>query len=269
MNQSILRLTVILVLWCSLLTQGQTQSISDSVQRSLTFEEANRMFEEGNYESAARNYESLISVGPITADLLFNSANALWKTGNRGQALWRWRQARALSPTDEDILLNLNLARSELGRPPVEGDLLSLLENYASSLSPHNWAVLSLVLSYGLVGALIWNRIKSSNNQSGYGSVFVIGVLLIFMMIGASHLAWRSRGHIHDVVTIEEDAALRFGPLPESKISKRVPAGSEGRALDRKNDWIQVEFEGGAKGWTRVQNLGFVFPDSPLSNSGQ
>lgn len=246
---------------------GQNQSPGAGfVQRSLTFDEANRKFEEGDYPGAAQAYEALIDQGPLTSALLFNASNAHWKSGEKGKALWRLRQAKASDPTDPDIIQNLKTIRAELGRPEIEGDLLDSLERAVNRLSPAGWASLGLLSSWIAAGLIILKQLKSNQLVSWFGPVTLTGLMMTALCVSAAHLAWASRGQLNDVVTLKDDVALRFGPLAESKVSTRMSAGSEGVAVDQKDEWVQVEFEGGAKGWTRKGNLGFVFPDVSLSN---
>lgn len=252
--------------------QSSTPSLSDaesgskSVQRSITFEQANRMFEEGDYLGAVSAYETLIEQGPLTSALLFNASNAYWKSDQKGKAVWRLRQAKAIDPTDPDIIQNLKTVRSELGRPQIEGDLLDSLEGVTNRLSPAGWALLGLLSSWIATGLLIFKQLKSNRIVALFGPLTISGLILTALCVSAAHLAWNSRGQLNDVVTLKDDVPLRFGPLAESKVSIRMPAGSEGVAIDQKDEWIQVEFEGGSKGWTRKGNLGFVFPEVSLSN---
>jgi hypothetical protein len=43
----------------------------------------------------------------------------------------------------------------------------------------------------------------------------------------------------------------------------------EAVVMDKKGEWALVETESGVSGWTDLGNLGFVFPDSTLSNESQ
>lgn len=224
------------------------------------------MFEEGDYSRAANAYEKLIEQGPLTSALLFNASNAYWRSGEKGKALWRLRQAKASAPTDLDIIQNLKTMRFELGRPQIEGDLLDSLQGAANRLSPAAWASLGLLGSWVAAVFIILKQLRSSHLGSWIGTVTWTGLIFSAFCISAAHLAWGSRGQLTDVVTLKDDIALRFGPLAESKVSTRMPSGSEGVAVDQKDDWVQVQFEGGAKGWTLKGNLGFVFPEVSLSN---
>ena len=243
---------------------------ADSVnQPTLDFESANKLYEQGEYAQAAEAYESLIKEGPITEALLFNCGVAYWKNGQTGLALWRLRQAKALNPSDNDISSNLRIIRTELGRSPIDGDLTLALEKLANWLAPGSWALLSLALCWLIAGWLGW--IYGIRRSSFRGS-FSISITLLFLFLialGASRLGWSSRGTPADVVFLINDSPLRFGPLNESKVASRIREGMEAVVIDKKGDWALVETESGVSGWTSLGNLGFVFPDSSLSNESQ
>ena len=243
---------------------------ADSVnQPTLDFESANKLYEQGEYAQAAEAYESLIKEGPITEALLFNCGVAYWKNGQTGLALWRLRQAKALNPSDNDISSNLRIIRTELGRSPIDGDLTLALEKLANWLAPGSWALLSLALCWLIAGWLGW--IYGIRRSSFRGS-FSISITLLFLFLialGASRLGWSSRGTPADVVFLINDSPLRFGPLNESIVASRIQEGMEAVVIDKKGDWALVETESGVSGWTSLGNLGFVFPDSSLSNESQ
>lgn len=238
-------------------------------QPTLDFESANKLYEQGEYAQAAEAYESLIKEGPITEALLFNCGCAYWKNEQPGLALWRLRQAKALNPVDSDISKNLRIIRTELGRSPIDGDLMLGLEKPANWLTPGSWAVMSLTFCWLLAGWLGWIYCirKSSFRGSFAISIALLGLFLI--ALGASRLGWASRGSRADVVFLVNDSPLRFGPLTESKVASRVREGMEAVVMDKKGDWALVETEAGVSGWTSLGNLGFVFPDSSLSNESQ
>ena len=239
------------------------------IQSALDFESANKLYEQGEYAKAADAYESLIKKGPITSALLFNCGGAYWKNAQPGLALWRLRQAKALDPTDSDISKNLRIIRTELGRRPIEGDLIQGLEIPANWLTPVSWAILSLILCWLLAGLQCW--IYCIRKSSFRGSLLISITLfcLLLIAIGASRMGWVSRGTRADVVFLSDDTPLRFGPLNESKVSSRVQEGMEAVVIDKKGDWARVQTDSGASGWASLENLGFVFPDSSLSNETQ
>ncbi len=244
---------------------------ADSVnQPTLDFESANKLYEQGEYAQAVEAYESLIKEGSIiTEALFFNCGCAYWKNGQPGFAVWRLRQAKALNPADSDISKNLRIIRTELGRSPIDGDLMLGLEKPANWLTPGSWAVLSLALCWLLAGWLGWVYGIRKSSFRGSFAISITLFCLFLIALGASRLGWSSRGTPADVVFLINDTPLRFGPLIESKVSSRVREGMEAVVMDKKGDWALVQTENGVSGWTDLGNLGFVFPDSSLSNESQ
>ena len=51
------------------------------------------------------------------------------------------------------------------------------------------------------------------------------------------------------------DAVVRNGPLEESPSAFTVHDGAELAVLDHKNEWLQVEVDGGRTGWIRKDQV--------------
>ena len=75
-----------------------------------TFQRANKLYIEKNYDIAIAVYENIIRSGNYTAELYFNLGNACYKTGNYAGAILNYERAKKLNPSDEDIDFNLRLA---------------------------------------------------------------------------------------------------------------------------------------------------------------
>ena len=97
------------------------------------FVAANKFYEEKDYASAIRLYESIINQGNESAEVYFNLGNAYFKSGDLGYAVLYYTKARRLSPADEDIRHNLEFAR-RFSRVQMEGVQLNPINTFFDSL---------------------------------------------------------------------------------------------------------------------------------------
>ena len=81
---------------------------------SASFDQANRLYEQGKYTDAIVAYRGLLGK-QSSAALYFNLGNAFFKSGNTGEAIINYRLAQRLAPRDPDILANLRFARESVG----------------------------------------------------------------------------------------------------------------------------------------------------------
>src|SRR5689334_19162351 len=92
-------LAVVLPMW------GQTTAPS--------FEEANKLYEQGKYAEAAAAYENLAPAHNGSPALYYNLGNAWFKAGQNGRAIAAYRKAEMLSPRDPNLRFNLNFVRKK------------------------------------------------------------------------------------------------------------------------------------------------------------
>src|SRR6185369_14959299 len=79
-----------------------------------SFDQSNRLYEEGKYNEAIAGYESLLKSGKASTAILFNLGNAYFKSGQLGRAIYNFRRAEAVAPRDPDIQANLRFARDRI-----------------------------------------------------------------------------------------------------------------------------------------------------------
>ena len=69
---------------------------------SASFDQANRLYEQGKYADAIVAYRGLLGQKQSSAALYFNLGNAFFKSGNTGEAIINYRLAQRLAPRDPD-----------------------------------------------------------------------------------------------------------------------------------------------------------------------
>jgi tetratricopeptide (TPR) repeat protein len=216
-----------------------------SAQPAAEFEMANKLFEQGKFAEAATGYERLLTNGSSAA-LHFNLGNARFKSGQPGKAIFHFHQALALAPRDPDARGNLQFARRSLG--------VSAEESFARHLlrmrSPGEWAW----LAGGGLGA--WFLLLAVGEawparRAGFGWLTrTVGVIAVGGVLLLAVAQWERRTAAGAVVVVTE-AAVRPGPLAESKVAFTLRDGAEVSVLDGKDEWLQVRDAGQRVGWLK------------------
>ena len=220
-----------------------------AAQPAAEFEAANKLFEQGKFADAATAYERLLTNGPSAA-LHFNLGNARFKSGQPGKAIFHYHQALRLAPRDPDVRGNLQFARRSLGVTMEEPLGRHLLRMH----TPDEWAWLAgagvgmwfLLLALG--EALPAKRAVFAWLTKSFCVLGIVSTALL----AAAHWDRSTAGLAVVVVT---EAAVRPGPLAESKAAFTLRDGTEVVVLDSKDDWLQVRDSGQRAGWVKRDAL--------------
>lgn len=241
-----IRGVMVLILWLLVLSLPQRAA----AEPAADFEAANKLFEQGKFAEAAKVYETLLTNGPAPAALHFNLGTARFKSGQPGRAIFHYHQALRLTPRDPDIRGNLQFVRRSLGAS-VEA---SLGQQFLRALNLDEWAWLAggglgiWFLLLGLGEALPGRRAGFAwlTKTSGFTAC------LLAALLAAAHTERHQAG---EAVVAVAEAAVRPGPLAESKAAFSLRDGTEVLVLDTKGDWLQVRAGSQRVGWLKRETL--------------
>jgi tetratricopeptide (TPR) repeat protein len=220
---------------------------------SALFAQGNAISQKGAFQSAERNYRSLIEAGVDDAAVYYNLGNSCFKQKRLGEAIYYWEKARRKSPGDSDIRENLELAnlllvdRIEAPQDPLPLRFLNRTVHLLS-ISQESWFALAFFMMANFLFALY---ILAKSARLALASL--IGSLLagLLGLILACSLSWKiyEGSYRREAVIVEEKIELRSGPGMENitvftvheGVIVRVRAGVEG--------WYQVSLPNGWSGW--------------------
>lgn len=221
-----------------------------------TFDEANRLYEQGKYTEAASIYESILKSGRRSASIYFNLGNAYFKDGQLGRALFQYRMAESLAPRDADIQANLRFARERV--PDTISIESPSLERVIRYFTINELAAAAAVLFWiwAVIFCLSCLRPKTAQRLRGIG-LFVgtaLAIAIIFLILNL----WISRSQVAIVISAAP-SPVNLGPLAESQPSFAAPDGSELEVLNRRAEWLQVRDRLNRSGWVHHTNIS-LFP---------
>jgi hypothetical protein len=240
---------------CLWLLMGCASGVAVGNDLETGFEEANRRYEQGEYESAAKMYYRLLADAPGTASLHFNLGNAWFKAGQVGHAIWHYRAARDLSPRDVDVRANLAIARREGGGSDSVGE--NRARRWISSLTLDEWGVVSLLCFWGGMGAMAMVQLRPRYRRL---LTFWARILILLWLGSAVALAcvWQGLWGQRIGIAIGE-VPVRYGPFEESQVQFTAKDGTEWRVLEARDRWIQVDNER-VVGWVD-RSLVRIYPE--------
>ena len=223
------------------------QSISD------TFLQANKLYEEGKYNQAARMYELLPRAGHVSPAIYFNAGDAWFKAGQVGRAIYDYRRAEQLAPRDPDIRANLEIARARAGTSSaaLPG---SRWTRWVRRVTLNEWtcgASTALALFFFVLAA---RQISPAFGKSSGGAVVALAAACIWLLICLGLSIDQQLLEKSSIVVVPE-AVARRGPLEESQSAFTAHDGTEMRVLARDGDWLQVSDAARHVGWLREMDV--------------
>jgi tetratricopeptide (TPR) repeat protein len=214
-----------------------------------------KFYEDKDYKSAIRMYESALSMGAESAALYYNLGGAYFKDGDLGQAVLNYHRARRLDPTDSDIRQNLEFA-SQFSRVRMEGVELnpinaffnSIVEN--RSLDSLGWISSALFIAFMLT--LIF-RLGFSLNLAILRTLTVATLTLTIITAGLTTFKYRTDYLSRRAVIISEDAPVNSGPSDNSELELQGASGLVVDIVEESSEWYNVLFENKRRGWIRKE----------------
>jgi tetratricopeptide (TPR) repeat protein len=235
-----------------LLTAAPSRAASPSAE----FDQANALYEKGQYASAAAAYETMARTGPVSAALYFNLGNAWFKAGQVGRAIAAYRRAEELAPRDADVRANLQFARGQagVGAPAIPGNVWT---RWAGRLTVNEWTTLASLFVALFFLVLTARQIWPAWRKSSAGLTAALAVACVWWT-ACLGLALYARFGAQSSVVIVPEAVVRNGPLDVSPSAFVAHDGAELLVLDRKDDWLEVTDAAHHKGWVPQNEVALV-----------
>lgn len=219
----------------------------DSVE---VMSQANIAYQRGEYDTAARLYQSLVDSGVQNSVVYFNLGSAYYETGDMGRALLNYRRAQALNPRDGDVNRSLGRVRSE--RTDIQGDETGLLEGLAaltgSTLTLTELGWLALLLWFGWFALLIGWTFKTDWRE-GLRVPLLVGMVVLAAAVSlfASRI-WVETYRPAGVVVLEQ-LDVMSGPGDRYLRLFSLHAAAEIRIVERRGGWLRFALPDGRQGW--------------------
>jgi tetratricopeptide (TPR) repeat protein len=215
------------------------------------FEQANKLYEQGNYTAAAAAYEALLATGHVSAALYFNLGNAWFKAGELGRAIAHYRLAERLTPRDPDVQANLTFARQSVaGRPYTPGRW----ERWLRRVTLNEATIVLSILLWSWLGLLTGGYLWPQRLRAWRTATLVCGLAAGLAALWLGLILHVRTGATIAIVTAPS-AVVHYGPLEESQSAFTARDGMELEVRDQKDDWLQVTDQQARVGWIEARNV--------------
>lgn len=243
------KLVFLLLLVCStVLAQGDS-----------SFEQANRAYDEGNYQEAVEHYTTILENGETSVAVHYNLGNAYYRLKDVANSIYHYEKALQLDPTDQDVRNNLQFAKN-MRIDEIQEATPTRFEEWRNALldifGTSGWAVLSIIsmFAFGLLFLLYY-----FNQRSFRKRIFFIGSLLFLVIaIGATGIGFFKKSLQENTaysIVFAEQIDIKSEPNDRSSEVFTLHAGTKVEVLENHQGWSRIAIGSGAQGWVQQEHL--------------
>ena len=247
MTKTVLRLSAIILAAGTLLAAGAMGTQADE------FAMANKFYQDKDYESAVRLYQSILNQNVESANLYFNLGNAYFKHGDLGRAVLYYMKARRLAPGDPDIVHNLEFAR-QFSSVQMEGVELNPIHAFFEGVAgPYRLSALAWLSSlfFVVLMLLLCLRYGLGMDRSLIRIGVVLSLVLLIVAAGLTSFKYRNDYLIRRAVITADKADVYTGPSPQSDVELQGAPGLVVEILSESGEFYSVLFENKRRGWIK------------------
>lgn len=216
-----------------------------NAESNMMFDNANQMYRNKMYDSAASLYQQILDDGFVSADLYYNAGNAYYRTNKIGMAIWCYKKALQLDG-QKNYKENLALAQRKVKEPikPLQDIFFirwwkGLLHLF--SLNTWSWLALSSFLIGIVMMFLKRNQSVSSTLMWVKNMAFVLTLFSFIMMLV---VYMNDKYHYNGIIVRDE---VLFQPVNKEK-PEYLHAGTEVKFVSPGMVQMRVELPDGRIG---------------------
>ena len=230
-----------------------TVSAGERAELDKIWDSANTLYINGNYDSAAVLYDSILNRGYASSKLYYNLGNVHFKSNHIGKAIVNYNKALKLAPYDGDIEYNLAVANSYVKdriETVPEFFISGWFRQLRSQLTSNMWAIISLVILAVVAACVLVYMLaqKKSRRKAGFFTAIFMAVLFAvsvsFSVKQRSELINASQG-----VVVTPAVSVKSSPERSSKELFIIHEGTKVSIQGAYGDWTEITIADGNKGW--------------------
>lgn len=242
---------IVLLIACLLVPLTAQAQTGGSAEEA--FFEANRAYNNGNFQEATDGYLRLIENGCVSGHLYYNLGNAWFRLGRIGKAILAYERARLLIPRDSDLAFNLTQARDRTRDEIGDTADVSFLDILGIESVNRYEAFAFFALLNILFFTVLCLRLFKKAEWTYYLTIF----LAIFVGIGGciSAVKWYEVLTDNRAVVISEEVEVLAGPHSEDTILFKIHEGAVVRHERSEDGWALLKLSEGKRGWAPAERL--------------
>ncbi len=244
----------LLILMALLAFVGRAQENADA-----WFEQANAVYNTGNYDSAKIVYEKILAAGMESMPLYYNLGNTYYKMREYPMAIYYYEKALKLDPSNEEVQTNLAIANHAIVdkiEPVPQSFIVRGWRNARASLSGDQWAWCSIIMfALLLVSLFLFLRARKVGlRKLGFFTGIVFLVAVAISVVFAAQLKQASETQ-DQAILMAPTVTVKSSPNETSVDLFVLHEGTKVSVLETANGWCKIKIANGSVGWLEADNM--------------
>lgn len=249
MNKKLLILIILIINSISLV----------SAQTEKLLQQANELYEKGQYVQASEIYENILKANAIAPELYYNLGNAYFKQNKIAPAILNYERALRLAPNYVDARHNLAFVQQKVIDNIPEGNsffLVVWIENVVNLLNSNTWLYVSFILFLlMLVFAFffIFGRKRFLRKMSFYISLLCLLISAVTLVFAG--IQKKSQLKHNAVIVMNSVVTVKSSPDKGGTDLFMLHEGAKLTVVSTLNSWIEIRLANGNVGWIESQTV--------------
>ncbi|GAA4314722.1 SH3 domain-containing protein [Compostibacter hankyongensis] len=221
------------------------------------FEQANGLYRQRQYDSAAQLYGRLIGEGYRNTALWYNAGNASYQAGRTGYAVYYFEKALQQDPGNAAVLHNLQLARQRVAdRTDLPPTIIFVQweQHILHLFSPNGWLLAGLLLCWLTIAGVALHFFRGSASRWVRWGTRLAAVLFVLALIGGI-LTYRQQMQHDTAIVMVSEAAVKSAPDNNSTDLQDIHEGYKVSILGNAPGWVKIRFGDEKEGWVAENTL--------------
>ena len=220
-------------------------------------EEANALYQNGEYQEAAAMYQSLIQIQPA-AETYYNLGNAYFKQGELAQSILSYERALRIRPYYKDAKYNLRFAQSRIIDNIEDKDAFFLLEwvrQVRDLMSEQAWMWLSIstfLLTIISLFVFFFTRTVAMRKTGFYVAVIALVISLAGLGFAASLNSRDTRRS--EAIVVQGIVNVKASPDRSGTDLFTLHEGTKVHIRSTLSEWAEITV-GDNRGWMPISSI--------------
>lgn len=223
------------------------------------FNDANNLYQSGNYENALKIYEEIVNSGANNFETFFNLGNTYYRLNKIPDAIYYYEKARKLQPGDEDVNFNIRIANLKTVDKIDEKETIFFVawfDTIIETMSSVGWSKFFIIFQWLAVALFVIYLFTKSlflQKYSFFGFLTVLAVSIVFLLF--SYIQYDKETNTRNAIIFTPNVYVKNAPDPTSTDLFILHEGTKIEIMDAVNDWYKIKLSNGDIGWMLKSTL--------------
>jgi tetratricopeptide (TPR) repeat protein len=227
--------------------------------QSTTVKQANELYIKGQFQEAAKIYETVIANEGVAPELYYNLGNSYYKSDEIGRSILNYERALRLSSTYDDARFNLEMAQLRVVDNIVQVPSFFIgrwIVNLIKLLTSNQWVAISIftfIFSLISVFVFIFGTTKQNRKTFFYaGSVLILTCIVTMIFAGVR----KDQLMNHDeAIVMSGVVVVKSSPDKSGTDLFQLHEGTKVNIKSSLGEWTEIKVGNKNVGWVEERSI--------------